>query len=72
MEEAFKDVNVRDYVLTVVETEIYTEATVSRNAVTPRTTRSGCPRKRDSVQGLGAAHVGNRPRMASLASIWSY
>ncbi len=32
-EEAFKDVNVRDYALTVVETEIYTEATVTRNVV---------------------------------------
>ena len=31
MEEAFNDVNVRDYALKVVETETYTEATVTRN-----------------------------------------
>ncbi len=39
---------------------------------TPRTTVSGYLRKRDLVQGLGPAPVGSRPRMASLASIWSY
>ena len=33
MEEAFMDVNVRDYALKVVETETYTEAMVMRNAV---------------------------------------
>ena len=33
MEEAFKDVNIRDYAMKVVETETYTEATVSRNAM---------------------------------------
>ena len=33
MEEAFMDVNVRDYALKVVETETYTEAMVTRNAV---------------------------------------
>ena len=30
MEDAFKDVNVRDYALKVVETETYTEATVTK------------------------------------------
>jgi hypothetical protein len=33
MEEAFKDINVRDYALKVVETENYAEATVTRNTV---------------------------------------
>jgi hypothetical protein len=33
MEEAFKDVNVRDYAMKVVETETYTEATVTKNVV---------------------------------------
>ena len=31
MEEAFKDINVRDHALKVVETENYDEATVTRN-----------------------------------------
>jgi hypothetical protein len=30
MEDAFKDANVRDYALKVVETETYTEATVTK------------------------------------------
>ena len=33
MEEAFKNINVRDYAMKVVETETYTEATVTINVV---------------------------------------
>ena len=33
MEEAFKNINVRDYAMKVVETETYTEATVTKNVV---------------------------------------
>ena len=72
MEEAFKDVYVRDSALKVVETKITLKRQWQKMWWTPRTTLPGCPRKRDLVQGLGAATVGSRPMMASLASIWSY
>ena len=45
MEEAFNDVNVRDYALKIVETETYTEATVTRNVVNSKNYTVRLPKK---------------------------
>jgi hypothetical protein len=58
MEEAFKDVNVHDYALTVAETEIYTEATVMRNAVNSKNYTVRLPKEERLGSGFGSCTCG--------------
>jgi len=69
MEEAFKDINFRDYAMKVVETETYTEATVTKNVVNFKNYTVMMPKEERLGSRFGAAPVGSRPRMASPASI---
>ena len=72
MENAFKDVNVRDYALKVVETETYTEATVTKNVVNSKNYTVRIPKEERLGSRFGTCTCGKPTRMASLASIWSY
>jgi len=58
MEEAFKDVNVHDYALKVVETETYTEATVTRNVANSKIYNVRLPKEERLGSRFGSCTCG--------------
>ena len=58
MEEAFMDVNVCDYALNVVETETYTEATVTRNVVNSKSYTVRLPKEERLGSRFGSCTCG--------------
>ena len=58
MEESFKDVNVHDYALKVIETETHTEATVTRNVVNSKNYTIRLPKEERLGSRFGSCTCG--------------